>query len=131
MPKNQASLWPNFNAEPRPRTIRRVLLEAGAGLAEQTEGQIQFLVDFKPGPSGRFVHDCYLSVPAIAYRYPFCKVTEDGDPYPVMLIGDATFKNGAAAGNEAAFTENLSLLFHSDATKRIVLQLLDALSGPK
>ncbi len=127
MAKKQVGLWPDFKAEARPRTVRRILLEAGAGLAQQTEDQIQFVVDSKPGAGGRFVHVCYVFVPAMAYRYPLCKVTEDGDPYPVTLVGDGTFKKGTAAGNEAAFVENLRLLFHSDATKRAVLQLLDAL----
>jgi hypothetical protein len=120
--------WPDFKAEPRPRTVRSVLLEAAAGLAEQTEGRIQFVVDSKPAAKGRFVHDCYLVVPALSYRYPLCKVSEDGDPYPVILFGDGTFRQGASAGTEAAFKENLRLFFHADATKRTVLQLLDILS---
>ncbi len=128
MAKKQVALWPDFNAEARPRTVRRTLLEAGAGLAEQTKSEIQFQVDSKPGARGRFVHDCYLFVPTIAYRYPLCKVTEDGDPYPVTIVGDGTFRQGTGAGNEDALVENLRLLFHSDATKRVVLQLLDALS---
>jgi hypothetical protein len=122
------NLWPDFKAEPRPRTVRRVLLEAGEGLAAQTEDQIRFVVDTKPGGKGRFVHDCYLVAPALSYRYPFCKVTEDGDPYPVTLVGDGTFQKGTSAGNEEAFVENLRVLFHSDATKRAVLRLLDVLS---
>ena len=128
MGKKQVELWPDFNAEARPRTIRRILLEAGAGLAQQTKSEIQFVVESKPGTKGRFVHDCYLSVPTISYRYPLCVVTEEGDPYPVTLAGDGTFRQGTSAGDEAALVENLRLLFHSDATKRMVLQLLDALS---
>ncbi|SRR5260370_16093551 len=128
MPEKSDSFWPDFAAEPQPYTVRRVLLEAGQGLAEKTEGKIQFVVESKPGGKGRFVHDCYLFAPALSYRYPLCKVTEDGDPYPVTLVGDGTFQKGTPAGNEAAFKENLRLLFHSDATKRAVLQLLDVLS---
>ena len=128
MAKKQVSFWPDFKAQARPRTVRRVLLEAGKGLAEQTKEEIQFIVDSKPGARGRFVHDCYLFVPAMSYRYPLCKVTEDGDPYPVTLVGDGTFTKGTPAGNEGAFVENLRLLFNSDATKRVVLQLIDALS---
>ncbi len=127
MPEKQVNLWPDFGAVAKPRTVRRVLLEAGEGLAEQTKREIQFIVDSKPGPGGRFVHDCYLYVPSMAYRYPLCKVVEDGDPYPVTLIGDGTFKNGTAAGNEEAFVDNLRLLFGSDATKDVVLKLLDAI----
>jgi hypothetical protein len=128
MPKKLEQLWPNFEDQPRPRTVRRVLLEAGAGLGEQTGKRIQFVVDSKPAAKGQFVHDCYLFAPALSYRYPLCKVTEEGDPYPVTLIGDGTFKGGTPAGNEAAFVENLRLLFHADTTKRAVLQLLDILS---
>jgi hypothetical protein len=127
-PGKPVNLWPDFEKEPRPRTVRRVLLEAGVGLADQTENRLQFVVESKPSAKGRFVHDCYLFAPALSFRYPLCKVTEEGDPYPVTLVGDGTFQQGTPAGNEAYFKENLRLLFHSDATKRAVLQLLDVLS---
>ena len=125
MPEN---LWPDFSGEPRLRTVRRVLIEAGEGLAERTEGKIHFEVESKPGGQGRFLHDCYLFVPSILYRYPLFKVVEEGDPYPVTVIGDATFQKGVAAGKERALVENLKLLFHADTTKKMVQQLLDLLS---
>src|SRR5689334_2232535 len=106
MPEN---LWPDFEAEPRPRTVRRVLLEAGEGIAERTGGRIKFFVHTSAGGKGKFVHDCYLFAPAIDYRYPLCKVTEDGDPYPVTLVGDGTFQKGVAAGDEPALVETLKL----------------------
>ncbi len=129
MPRRIQQLWPDFQAEPRPRTIRRLLLEAGAGLGEQTGNRIQFVVDSTPGLKGKgFAHDCYLFAPALSYRYPLCKVGEAGEPYPVVLIGDGTFQKGIEAKDEATLMENLRLLFHADATKRAVLQLLDILS---
>jgi hypothetical protein len=128
MPKKPVELWPDFKSEPRPHTVRSVLLEAGVELAEKTEDKIRFVVDSQPEAKGRFAHNCYLFAPALSYRYPLCKVKEDGNPYPVTLVGDATFQKGTPAGNEAALLENLRLLFHSEATKRAVLQLLDVLS---
>src|SRR5262249_50175451 len=126
--KAVGNLWPDLKAEPRPHTVSRVLLEAGTGLGEQTEDQVRFIVDSRAGTMGRFVHDCYLVAPSLSSRYPFCKVTEDGDPYPVTLVGDGAFKKGMSARNEAEFVENLRLLFHEDAAKRAVLQILDILS---
>jgi hypothetical protein len=67
------NLWPDFQTEPRPRTVRRALIEAGEGLPKQTDGKIQFVVETKPASRGKFSHDCYLVVPALAYRYPLCK----------------------------------------------------------
>jgi hypothetical protein len=128
MPNKPSKFWPDFKTEPRPRTVRTVLLEAAAGLAEQTDDRVRLVLDSRPGAKGRFVHDGYLYAPALSYRYPLFKVTEDGDPYPVTLTGDGTFEKGTPAGNEGAFKENLRLLFHADATKRAVLQLLDILS---
>jgi hypothetical protein len=128
MSDKAVQLWPDFKAEPLPRTVRRVLIEAGAGLAEQTKKKVQFIVDTEPGPKGRFTHVCSLFAPELNYSYPLCRVTENGDPYPVTLVGDDAFRKGTPAGNEAALTENLRLLFHSDATKRAVLQILDVLS---
>jgi len=122
------NLWPDFRAEPKLRTVRRVLLEAAEGLPERTNKQIQLVVESKPGGKGRFVHDCSLWVPRIGYKYPLFKVTENGDPYPVTVVGDGPFEKGIAAGDEAALVENLRLLFHSDATKRTIQQLLDILS---
>jgi hypothetical protein len=126
MPDN---LWPDFKTEPRPHTVRRVLLEAGEGLSEQTKNEIQFVVQSRlAGKGARFVHECHLYVPKLNYMYPLAKVVENGDPYPVTLVGDGTFQEGVPAGNEAALVENLKLLFRSDATKKTVMQLLDAVS---
>jgi hypothetical protein len=77
---------------------------------------------------GKFSHDRYLYAPALSYRYPLCNITEKGEPYPVNIVGDGMFQQGILAGNEDNFKSNLRHPFHSDATKRAVLQLLDALS---
>src|SRR5207302_6223865 len=110
MPEN---LWPDFDAEPKIRTVRRVLIEAGAGLKERTRDLIRFTVVSRPGDKGKFVHDCYLDVPTLGagYRYPFFKVTEDGDPYPVTIVGDGISQRGETAGDEQALIANLKLLF--------------------
>src|SRR5262249_43100195 len=122
------NLWPDFQAEDRPRTVRTVLLEAAEGLDERTDGRIRCVIETKPAGRAKFVHECYLDARALAYRYPLFKVTEDGDPYPVTLVGDGAFQKGVSSGNEATLVENLRLLFHSDATKRTVQQLLDLVS---
>ena len=106
-----------------------MLLEIADGLAERTQRQVQCLVDTKPAPKGRFVHDGFLFVPQIAYRYPLFRVEERGDPYPVALVGDGVFEKPISSVDEAALKENLRLLFNSDVTKRTVLQLLDLLQG--
>ena len=126
MPDN---LWPDFGSEPPIRTVRGILLEAGAGLAERTGRRMQFLVESRPDKKAHFAHDCYLYAPLLAYRYPFCKVVEEGDPFPVTLVGDGTFQKGVAAGNERALLEDLRLLFNADPTKRTVQQILEIVSS--
>ena|SRR5258707_11711986 len=122
------NLWPDFKTLPQPRTVRRVLLEAGEGLADRTNGRLRCEVDTKPGGKARFVHEGYLVAPALGYRYPLFRVEENGDPYPVTLIGDGTFKQGTGAADESTLLVNLGLLFRSDSTKRTVLELLDIVS---
>jgi hypothetical protein len=126
MPDN---LWPDFDAEPQLRSVRRILIEAGAGLAERTGSRLQFIVDSKAAGKARFSHDCFLFAPLLAYRYPLCKLVETGDPYPVFLHGDGTFEKGVAAGDEAALIENLRLLFNAGPTKRVVQQVLEIASS--
>jgi hypothetical protein len=119
--------WPDFATMAKPKTIRSVIIEEGAGISEKTNGAIRFEVDSSPHGKGGFVHYCSLVAIKVAYRYPLLRVVQDGLDYPVTVIAD-TFPQGAAAGNEEELRKDLGLVFRSDVTKRVVLQLLDLLS---
>jgi hypothetical protein len=124
MPEN---LWPDFQTEPPIATVRRLLTGAAEGLAERTKNKITCVVDTMPGSKGKFVHDVALYVPSIGYRYPFFRVVEEGDPYPVRLVGDATVE-GLPAQDDTSLKGRLKMLFASDSTKKTVMKLLDLVS---
>jgi hypothetical protein len=129
------NLWPDFDLATKPRTVRRVLIEAGAGLQEKTKGTIRFEVDTAPHGKGGFVHNCYLVAPGLGYRYPLLRVEQGVEPYPVTVYSEQR-KGGTPVGsrgqspeqNERALVEHLREVFKSELTNRIVLQLLDAIS---
>lgn len=111
----------------KPKTVRSIIIEEGAGIAEKTKGEIRFIVDSQPGDGGGFVHHCFLEVIKAGYRYPLMRVVQRSFSYPVKIIAD-NWPQGADAGNEGALRQNLGLVFRSDATKNVVLQLLDLVS---
>ncbi len=120
--------WPDFGTMVKPKTIRSTLLEEGSGISERTKGEIRFDVETSPFGQGGFEHRCSLVVPKIAYRYPLLRVVQEGiDDYPVNVVADL-WPQGANAGDEQALREKLGMVFRSDLTKKIVLQLLELLS---
>ena len=158
------NLWPDFDISQRPRTIKRVLLEAGAGVAEKTEEVIKFVVDTRVDDGKKFVHVCYLSesvpkacgagfqpaglrvfrppgrlktgptsfwnrlsVPQLAFRYPFLQARHGFEQYPVEVDSEILSKT-ASAGNETELVKLLGQIFRSDDIKKMVVQLLDAVS---
>src|SRR6516164_4591402 len=104
-------LWPDFGSLPRVRSVRRVLVEAGKGLAEKTRGLVNLEIESAPKGKGQFTHVGLLVVPALDYRFPLFRAEENGDPYPVTIYGDSTFQKGTPAANEGGLVENLRLLF--------------------
>lgn len=114
-----------------PRTVRRVLLEAGEGLTRKTQNRLSLVVDTSVVGKGRFQYDCSIDAPRIDFRYPLFKVIEEGDPYPVRIVGDDAFANGVHAANEDSLLDNLRLLFGSEASRKIVLKLLDFEKGSR
>jgi hypothetical protein len=119
--------WPDFGSMERPKTIRRVIIEEGAGISEKTGGAIRFEVESSPSGKGGFVHHCFLAAHQVGYRYPLLRVVQEGLDYPVTVVADP-FPQGAAAGNEKELRKDLGLVFRADVTKKVVLQLLDLLS---
>jgi hypothetical protein len=119
--------WPDFPKERRPRTVKRVLLEQGGGIVEKTEGDVQFYVETTSGGRDKFSHDCYLVVPRLNYRYHLLRVTHGLDQYPAEIVSDS-FPEEVSVGNEAELIKNLRIIFHSERTRKVVEQLLDAVS---
>jgi hypothetical protein len=71
-----------------------------------------------------FVHEAYLSVPSLGYRYPFFRVRQGRDPFPATVVADA-FPRDAVVRNEKELLTALEQLFQDDTTKKTVQQLLD------
>ena len=122
-----ANQWPDFTTMKKPKTIRSVIIDEGAGVSERTGGAIVFDVESSARGRGGFVHQCYLSVVKAAYRYPLLRVVQDGIDYPVTVVADV-FPQGAAAGDEKELRTDLGLVFRSDVTKKVVVQLLEMVS---
>lgn len=121
------NLWPDFDVQAMPRSPKRVLQEAGAGLREKTHGLIEFVVQTH-ADDNQLVHDCYFWVPSLNFRYPFLTVTHDGaQPYPVEITSDA-FARSRKADNETSFLEILGEIFRSPRTVSAVTQLIDSAS---
>ena len=76
---------------------------------------------------GGFVHNCYLVAEKINFRYPFIKVSHTLEPYPVIVEAD-DFPQGTPVGDENELINKLMLIFTSGQTRKIVCQILDALS---
>jgi hypothetical protein len=127
MPTKTPNQWPEFKKMPRPKTIRRVIIEEGAGIAERTDGVVTFDVDSMAHDNGGLVHHCALVVPQVAYRYPLLRVVQDHLDYPVTVVADP-FPSGAPAKNEAELRKHLGEVFRSEATAKVVHQLLDLVS---
>ena len=125
-PAEGMDLWPDYDLTgERPRTVRRVLLDAGYGLDEKTRGMVQFHVDSLPDERGVLAHTCYLIASRIGYRYPLLKVVEHSTGgYPVNVVADV-WPEGVLAGNEAELLKDLGLVFRSDPAKKAVLNLID------
>ena len=123
-----ANQWPDFTKKIRKqKTVRRVIIEEGAGVSERTDGEITFVVESKAVGIGGFVHHCFLYVPKVGYRYPLLRVVQTSFDYPVRVFADV-WPQGTGAGNEAELRKDLGLVFRSDATENTVLQLLDLVS---
>ena len=119
--------WPDFSTMTKPKTIRRIVIEEGDGIVEKTNGEIRFIVESQRGNSGGFIHQCFLDVAKASYRYPMMRVVQTSFDYPVTIIAD-NWPQGADARNEGELREKLGLVFTSDTTKNVVLQLLDLVS---
>ena len=119
------NLWPDFDLAAEPRTVRRILIEAGAGIREKTNGTIQFEVDSSPRGGGGLVHNCYLVAPGLGYRYPLMRAEHGLDQYPVTIV---VSKRGRLADDEGSLMTALRGVFQDDSTKKVVLQLLDVIS---
>src|SRR5260221_497481 len=124
-----ANQWPDFSKLPKPKTVRRILIDEGNGLAERTDGDVTFLVESEPAATGGggFMHRCFLNVPKVGYHYPFMRVVQNSLDYPVTVVAD-NFPLGTEASNEAELRKILGTVFRSDSVKNVVLQLRDLLS---
>lgn len=121
------NLWPDFDLQTAPRSPKRVLQEAGLGLSEKTHGLIEFAVQTHADES-QLIHDCYLWVRNLNFRYPFLTVTHGGtQTYPVEITSD-TFGRSRKADNEDRLLEILEEIFRSPQTINAVTQLIDAAS---
>lgn len=120
------NLWPDFTTvDLGQRSPKRVLLEEGQGIAEKTDGKIEFVVR-TANNGGKLVYDCELWVPSIQFGYPFMQVAYQGrDPYPVAVGSDA-IPGSPQATNESELVDILKKAFHSPVTQKLVLQLMDA-----
>lgn len=125
MARNQ---WPDFDLGPDVHTVRRVLVEEGSGIEQKTRGAIRFEVLSRPEGERRFGHTCYLVAPSMGYRFPFMYVEHGLEQYPVTITTDV-FPRNAGAADEKSLRDLLGEVFRSDATKNVVVQILDAVSG--
>jgi len=102
-------------------------LEEGQGIREKTDGKITCEVETRAEGRGGFVHDCFLVARTINFRYPLMKVTHNINGFPVTIVAD-TFPMGSSSGNEAELVNVLGLIFKSDQTINVIIQLMGALS---
>ena len=124
MPEN---LWPEFPMEPKPRTIRSVLLEAGAGIAERTGNRLGFDVTTSQEERRRFLYTCYLTSKT-GLRFPLFMVVEHGDPYPLTVYSEEGAGRGVKVKSEEDLLQHLRSLFAGDPVKRTVYQLIEAVA---
>ena len=122
------NLWPDFDLDAQSRTVRRILIETGMGIEEKSHGAIRFEVESQPRAEGGLVHNCFLVAQGLGYRYPFMRVEHGFDEYPVTIFTDA-YRSGTQATDEEKLTAILRQIFNDDTTKKVVLQLLDVVSG--
>lgn len=121
-------LWPDFDLARRPKTVRQILLDAGSGITNKTDGRISFVVDTSAN-GDQFIHDCYLSAPSIGFRYPLMKVVHKVEQFPATLVSDVSPRDQKiVVKNENELVNALADLFHSEPTGNVVTQLLSASS---
>jgi len=120
------NLWPEFHPTIRSQTVRRLLLEAGEGLAERTDNRVRFVVVSRPLDPP--LHECFLYAPDLGYRYLFLRVFENGDPYPVSLITANEGESTLIAKTERALLKHLRDIFHSELTTKQITSLLENVS---
>jgi hypothetical protein len=116
-------LWPDFPPAARPRGIRQMFEEAGAGLEEKTGGLVRFEVRvLPPQDGGTFRYDGVLRVPKIDYAHPLCRITTGATPFPAELI----WEEGSVPGirSEGDLLAQLTKVFQAPHTREVILNLM-------
>jgi hypothetical protein len=122
-----ADLWPDIKIDPKPRGVRQILEEAGAGLKQKTKGLVEFLV--LPMESHRsdlpFRLRCYLRVEALDYNYFLLEVDSAATGFPVEVrTGNSVLDHEVKAGDEASLLAVLATVFRSEQTQTVIKNLI-------
>lgn len=116
------SLWPDFKVETKPRGMRQILLDAGGGLADRTNGVVEFAVETVQTVEG-FSYRCYLTVRGQRYKVELCSVETGHTSFPATLYEPRGAGVGGI-GDEDALLQHLARVFRSEQTKQTVLNLM-------
>ncbi|MDB5311101.1 MAG: hypothetical protein JWO38_5303 [Gemmataceae bacterium] len=118
-----ADLWPDFPIDPKPRGVRQILREAGAGLKENTNGLIEFRV-FPRGDvrDGTYLFDCELVLLDLDYTFLLLRVKGSPTGFPLEVISESSPPVVVKDGQQLLAV--LSGLFLSDRTHQIVQNLI-------
>lgn len=124
-----ANLWPDFDTEQSARTPKNVIEEAGAGLQERTNGEIEFSTEtFLSG--GQVTMSGALHSKRLSYFFPFMIVKFPASSlYPVTLTADKLEE--MAAHDEATLIAALTQIFNAPTTIETVKQLMAYGQSPK
>lgn len=117
-------LWPEFTVEKKPRTVRHVLDEAGAGLKEKTGGAVEFRT-FRTTSGEKdypFTYDCTLAVPKLDYNYLLLRVDSSPTGFPVRVTSGYTQYDGLPS--EERLVEVLATIFGSEQTRKVIQNLI-------
>ncbi|QEL16124.1 hypothetical protein [Limnoglobus roseus] len=118
-----ASLWPALPAV-KPRSMRQMLLEAGVGIRDLTNGLIHFQVATsaqKVDKQLKFFHYCTISVPLAALSFPLFQVRTEAAPFPAEVTWDGGTQR---AENEDHLRQLLAGIFQSEQSKTLVYNLI-------
>lgn len=122
------SLWPNLAGLAPPRGMLEMLDDAAGDIGAQTNGKLEFAVDFYGvGPSGAvrdLRHNCYLRVPKRNYQHLLFRVTTPvAGPFPAVVVTPEG-ERYADLKDEAELRDAIGKILQRERTKEVVLYLL-------
>lgn len=120
-------LWPDIPFEPKPRGVRQILEEAGAGLKEKTKGLVEFRVWPEQGETADFPfrYRCDLRVDKLDYNYLLLEVLSAPTGFPVEVwTGRGARRDPVTATDEASLLTALGAVFWSAETRAVIKNLV-------